>query len=179
MCINWKVVGGLAVVGVVIYAVAPDLVAGALPLLILAACPLSMLFMMKGMGGMQGGQCSTQGQPAQQAGAVGSYTCSMHPEVRADQPGRCPRCGMALVASESPKPVGVPQSSAEGTLTREEQLAQLRAQLLAVSEQQTALARQVEQLEPAKVPAPPSKALREAEQVARSADGRHQLSAPD
>ena len=24
------------------------------------------------------------------------YTCPMHPEVRSDQPGRCPKCGMAL-----------------------------------------------------------------------------------
>jgi hypothetical protein len=24
------------------------------------------------------------------------YTCSMHPEVRLDKPGKCPKCGMAL-----------------------------------------------------------------------------------
>ncbi len=28
--------------------------------------------------------------------AVGSYTCPMHPEVRQDTPGSCPKCGMAL-----------------------------------------------------------------------------------
>jgi Cu+-exporting ATPase len=28
------------------------------------------------------------------AGAV--YTCPMHPEVRQDHPGSCPKCGMAL-----------------------------------------------------------------------------------
>ena len=27
---------------------------------------------------------------------VGTYTCPMHPEVRADRPGACPKCGMAL-----------------------------------------------------------------------------------
>src|SRR5450759_2150332 len=26
----------------------------------------------------------------------GKYTCPMHPEVQADQPGSCPKCGMAL-----------------------------------------------------------------------------------
>ena len=26
----------------------------------------------------------------------GTYTCPMHPEVRADEPGPCPKCGMAL-----------------------------------------------------------------------------------
>ena len=52
-CLNWKVIAALAVLGVGIYVVAPNLVAAALPLLILAICPLSMLFMMKGMQGMQ------------------------------------------------------------------------------------------------------------------------------
>ncbi len=27
----------------------------------------------------------------------GAWTCSMHPQVRADRPGRCPICGMALI----------------------------------------------------------------------------------
>lgn len=26
-----------------------------------------------------------------------TYTCPMHPEVVADKPGRCPKCGMKLV----------------------------------------------------------------------------------
>ncbi|HZO91684.1 MAG TPA: heavy metal-binding domain-containing protein [Chthonomonadaceae bacterium] len=25
------------------------------------------------------------------------YTCPMHPEVRSDKPGKCPKCGMDLV----------------------------------------------------------------------------------
>ena len=28
------------------------------------------------------------------------YTCTMHPEVRSDQPGKCPKCGMELVKKE-------------------------------------------------------------------------------
>jgi Cu+-exporting ATPase len=32
------------------------------------------------------------------AAAAGSYTCPMDPEVRADAPGACPKCGMALEA---------------------------------------------------------------------------------
>lgn len=46
MCLDWRVLVGLAVVGVGIYVVAPGTVVAALPILSLAACPLSMLLMM-------------------------------------------------------------------------------------------------------------------------------------
>ena len=29
------------------------------------------------------------------------YTCPMHPEVRSERPGKCPKCGMDLVAKPS------------------------------------------------------------------------------
>jgi transcription initiation factor IIE alpha subunit len=29
------------------------------------------------------------------------YTCTMHPEVRSDKPGDCPKCGMKLVLMDS------------------------------------------------------------------------------
>jgi len=31
------------------------------------------------------------------------YTCSMHPEILSDQPGKCPKCGMTLVKKEEAK----------------------------------------------------------------------------
>lgn len=48
MCFNWKVLAGLAFAGVGLLMVAPGVVIGALPLLLLAACPLSMVLMMRG-----------------------------------------------------------------------------------------------------------------------------------
>ncbi len=32
------------------------------------------------------------------------YRCPMHPEVTSKEPGRCPKCGMALERAEEPKP---------------------------------------------------------------------------
>jgi Cu+-exporting ATPase len=37
---------------------------------------------------------TTAPTPAAAAGSV--YTCPMHPEIRQDRPGNCPKCGMAL-----------------------------------------------------------------------------------
>lgn len=31
------------------------------------------------------------------------YTCSMHPEVVMNKPGKCPKCGMALIPMKSKK----------------------------------------------------------------------------
>ncbi len=53
MCLNWRVLVGLAVVGLVVWVVVPQLVLAALPLLLIVACPLSMLVM---IGRMRGGQ---------------------------------------------------------------------------------------------------------------------------
>lgn len=48
-CLNWKVIGGLALVGIGVWSVAPNLLVAALPVLLIAVCPLSMMFMMRGM----------------------------------------------------------------------------------------------------------------------------------
>lgn len=49
MCLDWRVLIGLAVVGLAVWVIAPKFLLATIPLLILAACPLSMLFMMRGM----------------------------------------------------------------------------------------------------------------------------------
>ena len=49
-CLNGKVIVGLAVVGLGVWVAAPTLVGAAVPLLLTAICPLSMLAMAVGMG---------------------------------------------------------------------------------------------------------------------------------
>lgn len=31
------------------------------------------------------------------------YTCTMHPDVLSDKPGKCPKCGMTLVKKDTAK----------------------------------------------------------------------------
>jgi len=49
ICLNWKVVGGLAIVAGAVWIVSPARFVGALPLLAVLACPISMVVMMRGM----------------------------------------------------------------------------------------------------------------------------------
>lgn len=46
--------------------------------------------------GTPGGITATEGAKA----ATVVYTCPMHPEVRSERPGQCPKCGMTLVKKE-------------------------------------------------------------------------------
>ena len=39
------------------------------------------------------------GEPELPPGATVIYTCPMHPEVRSEEPGKCPECGMKLLAT--------------------------------------------------------------------------------
>ncbi|MFD1255469.1 heavy metal-binding domain-containing protein [Mucilaginibacter terrae] len=32
---------------------------------------------------------------------INNYTCTMHPDVKVDKPGTCPKCGMGLVEVEN------------------------------------------------------------------------------
>jgi hypothetical protein len=87
MCLNPKVLLGLAAVAGAVLLVAPNLFIIALPVLIMAACPLSMLAM---------GWAMTRCHRAKGESAGGRYSCPMHPDVESDEPGFCSKCGMRL-----------------------------------------------------------------------------------
>ena len=52
-CADWRVVAILVTVGAGVAVFAPNLIAAAIPVLLVAVCPLSMLVMMRAMGGQQ------------------------------------------------------------------------------------------------------------------------------
>jgi hypothetical protein len=49
-----------------------------------------------GVGGCKEKESGQSGNSAAKEHAV-QYTCSMHPDVVQDKPGKCPKCGMDLV----------------------------------------------------------------------------------
>lgn len=138
-CLNPKVLGGLAAVAVGLFVFAPQFALSLLPILLLAACPLSMILMPALMGKQMGGNS---------AAAPGQYTCPMHPQVTSATPGQCPNCGMNLVqvpGAVQPQPAQI--GAAGAALTREDRLAQLKAQLDQVQEQQRALGREIAEMD--------------------------------
>lgn len=65
----------------------------------MASCPMMQAGSTNHMMGGKMASCSMMqssqtNAPASQA----AYTCPMHPEVGQDKPGKCPKCGMRLVA---------------------------------------------------------------------------------
>ena len=46
---------------------------------------------------------SKEGHKKMKMDAKKEYTCSMHPEVKSDKPGDCPKCGMKLIEKKEDK----------------------------------------------------------------------------
>ena len=82
-CFNPKVLGGLALTALAVFLFAPGASSAVLPLLVMAACPLSMVLMMRAM---SGGQNSSRGSHAGQehqtdAPGVGSSMSAAETEI--------------------------------------------------------------------------------------------------
>lgn len=56
-----------------------------------------------GFAACSGGTNKNNSQDSSAMTAKVMYTCSMHPEVISDKPGKCPKCGMDLVKKEMMK----------------------------------------------------------------------------
>ena len=98
MCLNKKVLIGIGIVAVGLFLLKPAWIVPALPLLILAICPLSMIFMMRGKREGQGSSCSTG---TQKTGA--SATSETDKEINALQaePRRLEAAQAARVEKEA------------------------------------------------------------------------------
>ncbi|MEL6185642.1 MAG: efflux RND transporter periplasmic adaptor subunit, partial [Myxococcota bacterium] len=63
---------------------------------------LAILFVGAGLGFVLGRRSSVPMKPPVEEDTT-EFTCSMHPEIRASEPGACPICGMPLVPVEAPE----------------------------------------------------------------------------
>src|SRR5260221_14197349 len=103
LCLNWKVIAGLAIAALGVWVMAPQLLAAALPVLILAACPLSMLLMMRGMGNM-GNMGNMNGMGAAAAAADGAEAADTLPGSGARAGARAPQRVDETVDDLRPRP---------------------------------------------------------------------------
>lgn len=99
MCFDKRVIGGLILIGAAVFIFAPNLFAAALPLLFVAACPLSMLLMAKSM--TSGAKTTPISQNAHPE-IVTPKAGSRHSDVTTTESGRCPACGAATAMNHSP-----------------------------------------------------------------------------
>jgi DUF2933 family protein len=90
MCLNKKVLVGLGIVAVGLVVLRPGWAVAALPFLILAICPLSMIFMMHGMrgrigeaaGSRQGAQPESSGVSTAMKADLGHQIADPHSQAR-------------------------------------------------------------------------------------------------
>lgn len=69
--------------------------------------------------GTAGDHAHPPGHGAPDAGPAPHYACPMHPEVRSDEPGSCPECGMDLEPVEpGPPNEGVRDHGSDATRER-------------------------------------------------------------
>ncbi len=80
MCLDRRVLGGLAVVGVGIWLYAPQLVGAALPVLVVLICPLSMLVMAWTMRGSMGTPASSV-SPAERLAELERQQARLNAEI--------------------------------------------------------------------------------------------------
>lgn len=86
MCFNKRVLIGVGVVALGVLAVSPGSFATVAPLLMFAACPLSMLFMMRTMG--RGGSANCDTKTAESEREIAASGSDLEPESAAGRDAR-------------------------------------------------------------------------------------------
>ena len=99
MCFDPRVLGGLAVVGVGIWLVAPQLIAPALPILLLLVCPLSMLFMARMMGDSM--KDTSSASPANRLAALEREQARLDAEISRTRAELTPGRSSELIVSQA------------------------------------------------------------------------------
>lgn len=56
--------------------------------------------MLEGCGRSNKGHAEGENHEHMEMSAKTMYTCSMHPDIKSDKPGDCPKCGMKLIKAE-------------------------------------------------------------------------------
>lgn len=103
MCFNWKVVTGVAVAGLAVFAFAPSLIGATLPVLLIAACLLSLVVMMRAMSG--GSRCdrpSTGNDTDSSSDASSSEQARLRAEIDQLRSGGAARRNVAAILERLP-----------------------------------------------------------------------------
>lgn len=104
MCFNPKVLAGLALVGLAVWVYAPGALLAVLPFLVLALCPLSMLFMGRMMMSGSGSQRASQ-DPAAKLAALEQERRQLQLEIaRTRSQASAEQAFEALPAPSRPQP---------------------------------------------------------------------------
>jgi len=112
MCFNWKVLAGLAAVGVAVLVLAPGAALAVLPLLLLAACPLSMgamMWAMRGHGSGASESCHQTGNDTSVAAKQARLRALREEEQRLELELSAATADSAEVPAALPAPAVAPQ----------------------------------------------------------------------
>jgi hypothetical protein len=102
-CLNKNVLIGLAAIALVVLVLKPSWLLTALPLLLLAACPLSMMFMMRRRPG-DAGSCNTgetAGAPPKEQAELNREIRALQSELRALKADQAPRSTPEATTTDS------------------------------------------------------------------------------
>ena len=77
---------------------------------LLGLLAITVMLGLSACGGSGSKEKTEEPQEMEKSEMVVQYTCSMHPDVIQNEPGKCPQCGMELVVkSDTQQPMDMPE----------------------------------------------------------------------